>query len=71
MNVHKNARLMPQGRLLLVGRITQQGWSVTQAAQAAGLSTSRTYNWLAPSRRRCATNASGRAPIFLSHDGEC
>ena len=48
MNVHKNARLMPQGRLLLVGRITQQGWSVTQAAQAAGLSISRAYHWLAP-----------------------
>jgi len=55
MNVHKNARLMPQGRLLLVGRITQQGWSVTQAAQAAGLSTSRTYNWLA--RCRCGGKA--------------
>jgi transposase InsO family protein len=47
MNVHKNARLTPQGRLLLVERITQQGWSVIQAAQAAGLSTSRAYHWLA------------------------
>ena len=51
MNVHKNARLTPQGRLLLVERITQQCWSVTQAAQAAGLSTSRAYHWLA--RYRC------------------
>ena len=28
MNMHKNARLMPQGRLLLVQRITDQGWTV-------------------------------------------
>jgi transposase len=47
MNVHKNARLTPQGRLLLVERITQQGWRVPEAARAAGLSTSRAYHWLA------------------------
>ena len=51
MNVHQNARLTPQRRLLLVERITQQGWTVVQAAQAAGLSTSRAYHWLA--RYRC------------------
>ena len=34
MNIHKNARLTPQGRLLLVERITQHGWTVTQAARA-------------------------------------
>ena len=51
MNVHKNARLTPQGRLLLVERITQQGWTVAQAAQAGGLSTRRAYHWLA--RYRC------------------
>jgi hypothetical protein len=44
MNVHKNARLTPQGRLLLIERITQQGWRVPPAAQAAGLSTSRAYH---------------------------
>ena len=37
MNIHQNARLTPQGRLLLVERITEAGWSVVQAAQAAGL----------------------------------
>ena len=36
MNVHKNARLTPQGRLLLVRRITEEGWRVADAAQAAG-----------------------------------
>ena len=28
MNMHKNARLTPQGRLLLVQRVTDQGWTV-------------------------------------------
>jgi hypothetical protein len=43
MNIHKNARLTPQGRLLLVERITERGWSVAQAAQAGGLSTRLAY----------------------------
>ncbi|MEO7223256.1 MAG: leucine zipper domain-containing protein, partial [Devosia sp.] len=37
MNVHKNARLTPSGRVLLVQRI-EQGWSMAQAAQAGGVS---------------------------------
>jgi leucine-zipper of insertion element IS481 len=36
MNIHQNARLTPQGRLLLVERITEAGWSVVQAAQGRG-----------------------------------
>src|SRR6516165_3032015 len=47
MNIHKNARLTPQGRLLLVERITEVGWSVVQAAQAAGISVRQSYRWLA------------------------
>jgi transposase-like protein len=47
MNIHKNARLTPQGRFLLVERIAQNGWSVAQAAQAAGLSTRQAYCWCA------------------------
>ena len=38
MNIHKNARLTPRGRLLLVERIKEAGWSVVPAAQAAGIS---------------------------------
>jgi transposase InsO family protein len=47
MNMHKNARLTPQGRLLLVRRITEQGWAVRSAADAAGLSERQAYRWLA------------------------
>ena len=46
MNIHKNARLTPQGRLLMVRRITEHGWKVADAAAAAGLSVRRTYHWL-------------------------
>jgi hypothetical protein len=31
MNIHKNARLTAQGRLLLVERITEAGWSIEVA----------------------------------------
>ncbi len=47
MNMHKNARLTPQGRLLLVQRVTDQGWPVAAAASAAGLSQRQAYRWLA------------------------
>jgi transposase InsO family protein len=50
MNMHKNARLTPQGRLLLVQRIADQGWTVAAAACAAGLSQRQAYRWLARSR---------------------
>jgi len=46
MNVHKNARLTPQGRLLMVRRIEEEGWTVAAAAEAAGLSERRAYVWL-------------------------
>ena len=46
MNIHKNARLTPQGRLLMIQRIEEEGWKVTLAAAAAGLSERRAYEWL-------------------------
>jgi transposase InsO family protein len=50
MNIHQNARLTPQGRLLMVRRIDEEGWRVAAAAAAAGLSVRRTYHW--PGRYR-------------------
>jgi transposase InsO family protein len=46
MNIHKNARLTPQGRLLMCRRIDEEGWTVAAAAEAAGLSVRRAYHWL-------------------------
>ena len=47
MNIHKNARLTPQGRVLLVRRITEKGWRIVEAASAAGISVRQSYRWLA------------------------
>jgi len=45
MNMHKNARLTPAGRALLARRVLS-GWTVTSAAQAAGVSTRTGHKWL-------------------------
>jgi hypothetical protein len=47
MNIHKNARLTPQGRHLLVRRVGELGWQMTQAAEAAGISQRQGFRWLA------------------------
>ena len=44
---HRRARLTPYGRQLLVSRILEDGWSVTTAAEAAGVSRATAYKWLA------------------------
>ena len=50
MNVHKNARLTPQGRALIVRRIREEGWRVDAAAAAAGISKRSAFRWLARHR---------------------
>ena len=45
MNVHKNARLTPAGRVLLVERI-ESGWPVAEAAAASGVSARTAHEWL-------------------------
>ena len=50
MNVHKNARLTPQGRALLVQRVRTDGWRVGDAAAAAGISLRQAFRWLARHR---------------------
>ena len=47
MKLHANARTCPNSRRLLVGRILECGWSVTEAAGAAGVSDRTAYRWLA------------------------
>ena len=42
--MHRNARLTPQGRLLLCQRI-EAGWPVAHAAEAMGISRDRAYVW--------------------------
>jgi len=46
VRLHANAKLVPTQRLLLVRRIRQEGWRVTEAADAAGVSRQTAYKWL-------------------------
>ena len=52
MNVHKNARSCPVSRDLLFKRVSEQGWSVRAASEAAGMSDRRCREWI---RRGAAT----------------
>ena len=47
MNIHKNARLTPKGREILVRRIVNGGLRVEEVAQASGVSVRTAYKWLA------------------------
>jgi transposase InsO family protein len=46
MNIHPCAATCVAGRALLVRRVLKESWSVPEAAEAAGVSTSTTYKWL-------------------------
>src|SRR6185437_1000193 len=46
MKLHANARLSLKGRELLVDRVERAGWSLTQAAEAAGVSERTARKWL-------------------------
>lgn len=47
MKLHGNARTCPRSRLLLVGRVEVEGWTLAQAAEAAGVSVRTVSKWLA------------------------
>ncbi len=47
MNAHKNARLTPFSRELMIRRMLDERWSVAKAAHAAGVSERTAYKWLA------------------------
>ena len=69
MKLHRNARTCPNSRSLLVVRITEQGWSVSAAASAAGVSERTVYRWLARWRREGAEGLIDRSsrpdlPVF-------
>jgi transposase InsO family protein len=61
MKLHGNARLSVKGRELLVERIEVAGWSLTQAAEAAGVSDRTARKWLARYRAEGAVGLSDRS----------
>jgi len=46
MKVHANAPLGPKGRLTMVLRVVEQGWSLAEAAEAAGVSDRTCLKWV-------------------------
>lgn len=46
MRIHRNAKTTPAIRTLLQTRVREQGWSVTRAAAAHGVSRQTVYRWL-------------------------
>jgi len=46
MEIHGNARTCPHSRLLLCRRVIEQGYSLAQAAAAAGVSERTAAKWL-------------------------
>jgi|SRR5215207_1509842 len=47
MKIHANAKLGPKGRLVMVKRVVEERWSVTDAAEAAGVSERTCSKWVA------------------------
>ena len=45
MNLHANARTCPHSRRLAVERVTRKGWTLTAAAEAAGVSVRTVSKW--------------------------
>lgn len=73
---HARAKLTPQGRLLLVTRVLQLGWSVPMAAEAQGCSAATGYKWLrrfqseGPEGLRDRSSRPHRSPMRLSRARE-
>jgi transposase len=47
VKLHGNARLSPHDRELMCRRVRHDGWTVEEAAEAAGCSERTAYRWLA------------------------
>jgi len=45
MKLHANAKLGPKGRLVICRRVIEQGWSLAEAAEAAGVSERTAGKW--------------------------
>ena len=58
MKLHGNARTCPHSRLLMVRRVVEEGWTLAQAAEAAGVSVRTVSKWLAAFAPRARTACS-------------
>jgi transposase InsO family protein len=47
VHVHANAKLVPSSRVLLVRRVLEESWKISEVAAAQGVSERTVYRWLA------------------------
>jgi transposase InsO family protein len=69
MKTHANARLSLKGRELLVERVVDAGWSLSAAAEAAGISDRTARKWLARHRAEGSAGLVDRssAPLLVAN----
>ena len=69
MRLHANARLSLKGRELLVGRVEAAGWSLREAAEAAGVSERTARKWLAryEAEGRVGLHDRSSAPVTVAN----
>jgi transposase InsO family protein/transposase-like protein len=69
MKIHANAKLGPKGRLVMVKRVVEEHWSVTDAAGAAGVSERTCSKWVGRYREDGEAGLSDRssAPHDVPH----
>jgi transposase InsO family protein len=70
MKLHGNARTCPNSRRLLVERVIDRGWSVSEAAAAAGVSERTVYRWLRRWRQDGAEGLLDRSSRPLRSPGQ-
>src|SRR4051812_36950737 len=63
MLVHARAPLSPIGRRRVVDRVVVGGWSVTEAAEAAGVTDRTVFRWLARFRVEGQAGLIDRRPV--------
>ena len=69
MKLHANAPLGPKGRALMVRRVVKEGWSLTEAAEAAGVSERTCSKWSRRYREHGETGLLDRssAPVTVAN----
>jgi len=74
VRLHRSARTCPKSRKLLCERIREEGWTVKEAAEAAGVSVRTVYKWLARYNGEGEAGLLDRSsrpnttPVQVSHD---
>jgi len=69
MKLHANAKLGPKGRLVMVKRVVEEGWSLAEAAEAAGVSERTASKWVGRYRAEGEAGLADRssAPKSIPH----